>query len=64
MLAWAHLKQVPADDFLVAAGGIPVGHVEEGDAEVERAPQDGNRIVLIEHPALPGGAAHRHRAQA
>src|ERR1700726_4888831 len=64
MLACAHPEQVLADDLLVAAGGIPVRHVEEGDAEVESTPQDGNRIVLVEHPALPGGAAHRHRAEA
>src|ERR1700730_8342770 len=64
MLACAHPEQVLADDLLVAAGGIPIRHVEEGDAEVESTPQDGNRIVLIEHPALPGGGAHRHRAEA
>jgi hypothetical protein len=38
MLACSHPEQVPADDFLIAAGRIPVGHVEEGDTEVKSAP--------------------------
>ena len=63
-LACAHLEQVPADNLFVAAGGIPIGHVEKGDAKVESPLEDGNRGGLVEHPALPGGAAHRHRAEA
>jgi len=32
--------------------------------EIQSALQYGNRIGLIQDPALPGGAAHRHRAEA
>ena len=62
-LTRSHLEEVAADHFFVTTGGIPVGHVEEIDAEVERPPQDRNRFGLIEHPALPRGAAHRHGAE-
>ena len=63
-VARRHRQQGPADQFLVGAGRVPVGHVEEVDAEVERAPQDRDRLGLIEHPALPGGVPHRHGAEA
>jgi hypothetical protein len=50
-----------ADQFLVVAGAVDVGGIEEGDAEVEGARDGGQRLLAV------GGAvhlAHPHAAQA
>src|SRR5881392_2905038 len=40
-------------NFFDMADWYSTGRNEEVDAEIEGAPQDGNRIVLVEHPTLP-----------
>ena len=50
-LAGGHPEEVAADHLLIATERVPVGHVEEVDAEVERAPQDGNRVASHRAPS-------------
>ena len=49
-----------ADEFLVGVRAVHVGRVEEGDAELERAVDGGDRLGLV-----PAGVelAHPHAAQ-
>ena len=53
-----------ADELLAVERAVDLGGVEVGDAEVERAVDGADRLVVVE-AALGGvGAGHRHGAQA
>ena len=49
-----------SQELLVAVGPVRLGRVEERDAEVERAVDRGDRLVLV---GIAVGLAHSHAAQ-
>ena len=63
-------RQDDAEQRLAAAEAVAVGGVEEGDAELARAPDRGERLVVAgapppqRRPRGPGRAADRPRAEA
>src|SRR5208283_2429151 len=54
------VPQRPARDLLAGAQRVDVGRVEEVDAELEGALEEGPRLVLAQRP-LPAGRLAGHR---
>ena len=65
LLALHHLHERGAHDLLGAARIVGVRRVEEGDADIERAPEIGRRLGLVElAPAASPLGAPRIAAEA
>src|SRR5579883_3595763 len=65
VVAPGHLHQRGADDLLRPAAVVDVGGVEEGDADIERTPEVGRRLDLVElAPAAAALGAPRIAAEA
>ena len=67
MTTWSRRREVaqrPADDLLAHALRVHVGGVEEGDAELERPPDERPAVLFVQHPRAPGRRAVGHRAEA
>ena len=58
----AHRLKRLADDLLVGVGTVGLGGIEEGDAELVRLPQEGDRVGLLHRRAI--GEVQSHAAEA
>jgi len=52
-----------SDNRLRRSEAVDVGGVPEGDAELERLPEERRRALMVKRPGLPGTVAVAHTAQ-
>lgn len=65
LLADREVRERPADELLARAIGVDVRRVERGDAELQRPPEEGPRLLFAHAPAVRAavGRAEAHAAE-